>query len=212
MWCLGTGLALLFFVLRGANHLWASLEGPSILTQYATPVIWCFLPGLAALSIPWPLTVWYLRKVGRWEEADNIQDVSDSKGGIDSFRMMKWLSIVLVGPIALLTLLAIPIHLSISDSEVRVGHYASLRTERFSMSDARRLTVVDGFRLRDGSIRPAKDIIIDFADGRRLRGNQVGDGRTNVRDDIMGLLIEKTGLTPEHALTADEIPPLRAAS
>jgi hypothetical protein len=88
MWCLGIGLALLFFVLRGANHLWASREGPSIVTRYAAPVIWCFFPALAALSIPWPLTVWYLRKVGRWEEADNIQDASDSKGGMDSFRIM----------------------------------------------------------------------------------------------------------------------------
>jgi hypothetical protein len=103
-------------------------------------------------------------------------------------------------------------HLSISHAEVRVGRYASLRTERFSLSDARRLTVVDGYRLRDGSIHPAKAIIIDFADGRRFRGDQDGDGGTNVRDGIMRLLIETTGLAPEHALTADEIPPLRASS
>jgi hypothetical protein len=199
MWCLGIGLALLFFVLKGANHWWASLEGPSIVTQYATPSIWCFFPFFAAVSIPWPLTVWYLRRVGRWEEADGILDASDSKSGMDSFRIMKWLSVGLVGPIALLTLLAIPMHLSITDSEVRVGYYASFGTERFSLRDARRLTVVDGYRLRNGRISPSKDLIVDFADGRRLRGNQVGDGGTNVRDDIMRLLIEKTGLTPEHA-------------
>jgi hypothetical protein len=171
-----------------------------------------FFPGFAALLIPWPLTVWYLRRVGRWEEAESIQDASDSKAGMDSFHIMKWLSMGLVGPIALFTLLAIPIHLSISHAEVRVGRYASLRTERFSLSDARRITVVDGYRLRDGSIHPAKDIIIDFADGRRLRDNQVCEGGTNVPDDIMRLLIEKTGLAPEHALTADEIPPLRVSS
>jgi hypothetical protein len=51
MWSLAIVLALLFFVLRGVNHFWASLEGPSILTQYAPQVIWCFLPGLAAVTI-----------------------------------------------------------------------------------------------------------------------------------------------------------------
>jgi hypothetical protein len=208
MWALGLALALTFFVLRDVNHWWASLEGPAILTQYATPVIWCFFPILAALSIPWPLTVWYLRRVGRWEEADNIEDAADSKGGMNSFRVMKWLGIGLVGPIAFLTLLAIPIHLSISDSEVRVGHYASFGAERFAFSKAKRLTIIDGYRLRDGSFRPAKDVIIDFSDGRRLRGNQVGDGGTSIRNDVTQLLIAKVGLAPEHALTAEDIPAL----
>ena len=89
---------------------------------------------------------------------------------------------------------------------MRVGHYASIRSERFELHDARRLTVVDGYRLGNGNFRPAKDVIIDFADGRRLRGNEVGDGGTAVRDDVMQLLIADTRLTPEHAATADEIP------
>jgi hypothetical protein len=210
MWALGIGITLLFFVLRSANHWWASLDGPSILTQYASPIIWCFFPGLAALAIPWPLTVGYLRKVGRWEEADSIEDLADSKSGINSLRIMKWLSIGVVSPIALFTLLAIPIHLSITDTEVRVGHYGLFHSETFHLKDARRLTVVEGYRLKDGSFHAAKDVLIDFADGRRLRGNAVGDGGTSVREDVMQLLIAKAGLTPEHASTADEVPPLRA--
>jgi hypothetical protein len=210
MWAVGVGLALLYFVLKGLNSWWASLDGPSILTQYPPAVIWCFFPLFAALAIPWPLTVWYLRKVGRWEEADAIEDSSDQKGGADTFRIMKWLSIGLVGPIGILTLLAIPIHLSISGSEVRVGHYASLRTERFALSEARRLTVVNGYRLKDGTFHSAPDVIIDFADGRRLDGNQVGDGGTSIRGDVMHLLIAETGLRPEHASTTHDIPELAA--
>jgi hypothetical protein len=207
MWSLGIGIALLFFALKEANHWWASLDGPAVLTQYATPWIWCNLPGFAALAVPWPFTVWYLRKVGRWEEADAIEDDTDSKGGLNSFRIMKWLCMGLVCPIALFTLPAIPIHLSITDSEVLVGHYASFQSERFPLNQIRRLTIVDGYRLRDGSFKPAKDLILDFADGRRLRANQVGDGGTNVRDDVMGLLIAKTGLKPGRALTINEVPP-----
>ena len=210
MWALGIGFALLFFVLQGANHWWASLDGPSLLTQYAPAVIWCFFPGFAALAIPWPLTVWYLRKVGRWEEADSIQDEADSKSGMNTFRIMKWLSIGVVAPIGILTLLAIPIHLSIRASEVRVGHYASLRTKVFKLNLARRLTVVDGYRLADGSFHPAKDVIIDFADGARLDGNQVGDGGSSIRGDVMQMLIAKTGLTPERSETVQDIPTVQA--
>ena len=210
MWALGIGIALLFFPLRELNHWWASRDGSSILMQYPTPFIWAFLPGFAALAIPWPLTVWYLRRVGRWEEADAIEDDSDFKGRANTYRVMKWLSIGVVAPVALFTLLAIPIHLSIGDSEIRVGHYASVRPERFSMSQARRLTIIDGYRLKDGSFHPAKDVIIDFADGRRLRGNQVGDGGTSIPDDVMQLLITETGLTPERAATAEDIPAARA--
>lgn len=199
MWSLGIALAMLFFVLRGANHLWASLEGRSLLTQYAPQVYWCFLPGFAAVSIPWPLTVWYLRRVGRWEEADSVQDASDSKGGFDSFRIMKWLSIGVVGPIAVLTLLAVPIHLSITDSEVRVGHYASFRPDIFPLNDARSLTIVDVHQLQGDHTLQTEDVIVEFADGRRLRGNQVGDGGSSVRNDVMQLLIDETGLTPKYS-------------
>lgn len=201
MWSLGIALAMLFFVLRGANHLWASLEGPSLLTQYAPQVYWCFLPAFAALSIPWPLTIWYLRKTGRWEEADSIQDASDSKSGFDSYRIMKLMSFYLVGPLSILSLLAIPIHLSITNSEVRVGHYASLVSEKFQLKDARRATIVDSYSQQEGHRRMTKDLIIDFADGRVLRGNQVGDGGTSVRNDVMQLLITETGLSPGHSST-----------
>jgi hypothetical protein len=203
MWSVGMALAMLFFVLRGANHLWASWEGPSLLTQYPPQVLWCFLPGFAALSIPWPLTVWYLRRVGRWEEADSIQDASDSKGGFNSFRVMKWFSIGVVGPIAIFTLLAVPIHFSITGSEVRVGHYASFRPEIFPLNDATRLTIVDVQKVRGGHSHETKDLTVDFADGRRLRSSQVGDGGTSVQNDVIQLLILKTGLTPQHSSTAE---------
>jgi hypothetical protein len=201
MWSLGIALAMSFFVLRGANHLWASLEGHSLLTQYAPQVYWYFLPGFAAVSLPWPLTVWYLRRVGRWEEADSIQDASDSKGGFDSFRIMKWLSIGVVGPIAVFTLLAVPIHLSITDSEVRVGHYASLHPDVFLLSSAKSLIIVDEYKPQGRHV--TRDMIVEFADGRRLRGNQVGDGGTSIRNDVVQLLIDKTGLTPSLSSKAE---------
>jgi hypothetical protein len=116
---------------------------------------------------------------------------------------MKWLSIGVVGPIAVLTLLAVPIHLSITDSEVRVGHYASFRPDIFPLNDARSLTIVDVHELQGDRSHQTKDVIVEFADGRRLRGNQVGDGGTGVRNDVMQLLIDKTGLTPRYSSTTE---------
>lgn len=110
---------------------------------------------------------------------------------------MKWLSIGVVGPIAIFTLLAVPIHLSITDSEVRVGHYASFRPDIFPLNDARSSTIVNVQELQGNRNHQTKDVIVEFGDGRRLRGNQVGDGGTSVRNDVMQLLIDKTGLTPK---------------
>ena len=84
MWIIGIALALSFFLLRDANHLWAKMDGPADFTQYATPFIWMFFPGFAALGVPWPFVVWWLRRAGRWEEADSAEDDSDLKGGGNS--------------------------------------------------------------------------------------------------------------------------------
>jgi hypothetical protein len=205
---IGIALALTFFLLRWTNQLWAAWEGSAELTQYPTPWIWGFFPGFAALSVPWPLLVWWLRRRGRWEEANAIEDCSDSKSGANSYVILKWMALGLAIPVGLFTLLAIPIHLSISGLEVRVGHYASLRTERFDLREARRATLVYGYRLRDGSLKLARDLVIDFADGRRLKGNQVGDGDTSIREDVLQLLLKKIGLEPGYAETGEEIPPL----
>jgi hypothetical protein len=141
MWALGIGLALTFLLLRAGNQYWASLDGPAVLAVYATQWLWCFMPLVGALGIPWPVTIWWLRHVGRKDEADGIADAADMSGGIDSILAMKRLNIGVVVPIAFFTMLAIPIHLAIGASDVRVGHYGAWHSERFSFncgSDASR--------------------------------------------------------------------------
>ena len=208
MWTIGLMLALSFFALRWANHEWAQIDGPAILRVYGTSFIWCFFPGFAALAIPWPITISLLRRLGRTDEADSISTESNRSGGIDSFRVMKWFCIGLVGPIAGFTILAIPIHMSITDSAVFVGHYAEWRSERFDLNQARRATLVDGVRYRDGSLHLQKNLYLDFADGRRLDANTAGDGGTSVPSAVVQLLLEKTRLPMQHAQTKEDIPGL----
>jgi hypothetical protein len=207
MWGVGFCLAFSFFLLKIANHLWAEADGVAILHLYPTSAIWFFLPGFAAIAIPWPLTVWLLRRNGRTDEADSIEIASDARGGgVNSFKMMKWLCIGLVSPIAVFTLLAIPMHLSIAESEVRVGHYASLKTETFPLSQAKRATLVDGYRLRDGSFQQRRDLYIDFADGRRLDVNAAGDGGPQIDNATVALLLARTGLQANHVSTIEDLP------
>ena len=52
MWLVGLLLVLSFFLLRWANHQWAAMDGPADLRLYKTAIIWCFLPGFAALAVP----------------------------------------------------------------------------------------------------------------------------------------------------------------
>jgi hypothetical protein len=208
MWTVALLLALSFFAFRWVNHEWAQIDGPAVLRVYATSVIWCFFPGFAALAIPWPLTISLLRRLGRTDEADSITTESNRSGGMDSYRVMKWLCIGLVGPIAGFTILAIPIHLTITDSALFVGHYAQWQSERFDLSQARRVTLVDGVRYRDGSLHLQKDLYVDFADGRRLDANTAADGGTSVPDTVLKLLLEKTHLPVRHAQTKEDIPGL----
>jgi hypothetical protein len=183
------------------------MDGPAELRLYKTAILWCFLPGFAALAVPWPFTVWMLRKLGRTDEADSVTERSNRKGGMDSMRVMKWLSIGLVGPIGVLTVLAIPMHVTISGSEILLGHYARLFPERFQLSAAKRATLVEGVLYRDKSFHPQQDLLIDFADGRRFYANVEGDGGTSVPPEVVQLLLAKTKLSLEHAKTEEDIPP-----
>jgi hypothetical protein len=205
MWTIGICLLLTFFAFKAANHYWAAMDRDTVLHLYPTAVLWCFFPGFAALSIPWPFTVWLLRRMGRTDEADAIEEDSNQKAGINSFVVMKWLSFGLVAPIGILTVLAIPMHLSIGNHEARLGRYASIVENVFPLDQAKKATYVDGIRYRDGSFHPQKDLLVDFQDGRRLRANAVGDGGTDADPRAIKLLLDGTGLQPQHVSTADDI-------
>ena len=104
MWSVGIALAMLFFVLRGANHLWVLTGRPFARNAVCStdPLVlraWirCSVDPMASHSL-------VSAQSGPLARGCSIQDASDAKGAFDSFRVMKWLSISVVGPIAVLTL------------------------------------------------------------------------------------------------------------
>ncbi len=207
MWFIGISLALFFLLFQWANHVWAQMDGPADVRLYPGFAIWFFFPLFAALSIPWPFTVWLLRRSGRSDEADSIVTESSEKAGMDSYRVLKWFSIWLVVPIGFFTLLAIPMHVSVLGSEIHVGRYARLAPEVFPLSEARRAILVAGSRDNDGSFKPYQDIILDFSDGRRLDVDPSGENDRKIIDQVVELVLAKSGLKPERIQTKDDLPP-----
>jgi hypothetical protein len=194
-----------YFVLLAVNHLFAKSDGLALAQAFPVPVIWCFLPGFAALAVPWPLTISLLRRSPYHDEAAYVEDEGNRKSGFDCFRVMVGMNIFIVLPIATFTFLALPERLTFTDSEILWTHYASLTPEPFAYADAVRLTTVDGYKLRDGTFKQHKDLLIDFRDGRRLSMNAVGDGSSEPSADELNVIRAKTGLIPNKVQTEENL-------
>lgn len=194
-----------YFSLLAINHQFAKTDGVAILQVFPVSAIWFFLPGFAALAIPWPLTIALLRRSAYRDDAAYIQAESNNKSGFDCFRVMVGMNLFIVLPIAFFTILALPERLTLTEHNILWTHYASLKPEIFSYTDIVRLTKVDGYLLRDGSFKLHKDLIIDFKDGRRLSANAVGDGGSEPSAEEISVLLNRTGLVPNEVRTKEEI-------
>jgi hypothetical protein len=114
-------------------------------------------------------------------------------------------------PIAVLTILALPVHVSLRQSDIRDCGYAFRPCKTYMYSQARRMTIVDGFRTRDGKLTRRAAVVIDFDDGRRW-SSDIGDFSAQLDPNLTELLEKRTGLPWNYAQTAKDIPPLRAES
>lgn len=195
-----------FYLLRGVNQFWASFYDDAVLKVYPVREIWWFLPGFSALVLPWLLTLWLLRKLGYAAQAAEFIAEGNEKANFDCDRVMRWLAWGILLPVALFTLPAIPMHLAVTRTEVRVTGYGRLTPDVFRLVDAKKAYMVDGYYLRDGNFEPHADLLVDFADGRRLDANAVGDGGTEPSPQLVQLLLSGGHLTAVHVKTAEDIP------
>ena len=68
-----------------------------------------------------------------------------------------------------------------------------------------RLTQIDGFRNRDGSLTRQPGFVLDFSDGGRWSSADIGE--RNEIDPVLGaFLVERTHLPLNRAQTEAEIP------
>jgi MFS family permease len=89
-----------FFLLYGANRLWASTDRNVVLNVFPVTVIWCFLPAFAAMPLPWLIALRFLRTFGYSAQAAEIVAKGNEKMNVDCERVMQWLAWCTVLPLA----------------------------------------------------------------------------------------------------------------
>jgi hypothetical protein len=120
------------------------------------------------------------------------------------------MSALIVLPIGVLTILELPVHAALRQDDIRDCGYAFARCQAFRYADARSLTMIEGFRDRDGNLTKRAGIIIDFNDGRRWSSADIGDFIDSVNPAFADFLEKKTQLPLSYAQTESDVPRLSA--
>ena len=180
-------------VLTFANRQFADADGPSRFQLLPSKAIWWFFPGFGALSLS-PQIVLSCGPPRRQEIIKRYVKWGNQRQGFDGMKgLMNWLAAAIALPIAIATVLAIPIHTSLRDSDMVVGQYATLSSRRYLYSQAQRLKSVDGFRDRDGKFT-ARAGNRDFAGGYHWYSADNRDFTRAVDAGFTNFLQQKTGL------------------
>jgi len=206
------GVAFAFLshrALVAANRHFAEADGPAVFRLLPQPAIWWFFPGFGALCLSWDITLLLWAIFGDRNRVVRFIDWTSERAGFDSTRALRWMALLIAMPIGVATLLAIPIHSTLRNNDIVVGHFASLTRQFLPYSQARRLVLVDGFRDRSGKFTPKAGMIVDFNDGSRWSSSANRDFKSEVDPGLPEFLQGKTGLPPEQAETESDIPAYR---
>ncbi len=217
---IAVGLLFLFgswLALSWANRFLARADGPALFQFLPQTAIWWFFPGLGAVALCWELTlqIWALfgdrATVNLFSDWTNQSDVFWGRAsyvGLDSRKVLRWLALLIVLPIGMFTGLALNMHASVGPDVIRDCGYAFRPCSVYALSDARRITQIEGFRTTDGKLSKRAGVVLDFKDGRRWSSADWGDFQDSVDPALTAFLKTKTGLPLNFAETEGDIPPL----
>jgi hypothetical protein len=192
-------------ILVSLNEFVAALDVPSDIVLFPQTAIWWFLPGFAAITLAWEITLGAWSRIGDRNEVMLYNYWTTAKAGFDSTRVLRIMVLVIVLPIAILTALEVPAHTSLGTGEIRARGYGFGGTQIYRYSEARKLTVIQGFRNRDGKLVKRAGVVLSFSDGRRWSSADIGDFKPNVDPKLVSLLQAKTGLSTEYAVAESDI-------
>jgi hypothetical protein len=188
------------------RYLAASDAAEASLRLWPQSVIWWFFPGFGALALSWEIALQLWSAFGQAGTVRSYRLWSEGRAGFDCTRILRWMALVIAAPIGVFTVLALPMHTALRRQDIRVCGYAWAECTTFKYSRAVEMTLVEGFRDRDGKLHPRAGIVLDFADGRRWSSADVGDYRNSVDPALSAYLVERTGLPLEQAETESDIP------
>jgi hypothetical protein len=177
-----------YLAFHGENARFTLLPGPWT---------WGFLPFFGVLCLAWEMTLRLWKLVGDPLRVLKYEIWSNTKSGFNATRVLRIFALTIELPIAIATVLALPIHTSIDDMGIEIGHFGALQPARRVYSEVRSITVVDGLRLRDGSIQRRPAIVLEFSDGTRWSSSDNRDPQKSIDQDLLDFLQEETRLPAE---------------
>ena len=187
------------------NHYLGTAGGKTQFFIAPQSAIWWFLPLFGALGLSSSITLEIWALLGHREDAQLYAYWSSLKSGFDGERVLRWMQVLLVLPIGILTILALSMHTSLTEDEIRDCGYAFTSCKVYRYADARRMTVIDGFRDRYGKLNYRASIVIDFSDGRRWSSAEMGDFTQHVDPALKEFLQNKIQLPFNYAPTENDI-------
>jgi hypothetical protein len=204
---IATGLIVAYgihSILVWLNRWLAYAKGNSDFVFLPQPAIWWFLPGLAALCFSWEITlqVWSLfssrKKVSLFSDWSNETKTMWGGGGryagLDSRWALRRLSLVIVLPIAVLTVLALPMHSELRQEGLVECGYAFRACQVFPYSEVQSLRMVKGFFNGKGRFVARAGIVMKFRD-RHSWSSADWDVDRKIVDPVLEHFLEsKTGL------------------
>jgi hypothetical protein len=197
--------------LVGLNRYLATRDGTAQFVLWPQSAVWWFFPGFGAVGQPWGITLQLWALFGHREDADSYEYWSSLQEGFNAPKLLRWMAILVVLPVGILTILALPVRTAFRQNDIQDCGYAFAPCKIYRYADARRLTIIDGFRTRDGKLTIRAGIVIDFADGRRWSSADIGDFKPRLDPALEEFLKNKTKLPYDYAQTEADIPPLVAA-
>lgn len=197
-----------YAALAGLNRYFANADGSPQLYLLPESATWWFFPILGALSVSWGITLDLWTLLGHREDAELFAYWTSLKAGFDSSRILRWCAVLISLPIGILTILELPRHVAFGTDDFRDCGFAFASCKVFRYSDARRMTIIDGYRRRDTMLMARAGIVIDFSDGRRWSSAEIGEFKERPDPALQELLENRTRLPYNHSQTENEIPPL----
>ncbi len=130
------------------------------------------------------------------------------KVGFDATKALRWMFTLIALPIGILTILALPMHAILGQTKIQECGYAFAPCKDYhpTYSDDRQMTIVDGFRNRDGRLTPRAGIVIDFSDGRRWSSTNFGDSKPRLAPALEEFLENHVHLAYNYVPAKGDIP------
>jgi hypothetical protein len=190
-----------------ANRYLAAADGPAEMRLWPQSAIWWFFPGFGALCFSWGITLRLWAWLGQSHVPALYNYWSSKKAGFDCAKLLRWFGLLIATPIAIFTVLAPPMRCSLRDADIHDCGYAFAGCQTYRYSDARRMTVIEGFRNRDGKLTRRAGVVIDFSDGRRWSSAEIGDFLPQPDSALLDLLSRKIKLPFNRVQAEGDIPP-----